>query len=113
MSTEEEAVLPPEFADLEPWSDWSIRSDHERYMRRLDSTMQEMEEFYGAAAPRIPEALEYLDQFELNDMPESAHRLLWMLFAVTTVSFAVDIFKQPKIPDSGPAYLQIISEPTP
>lgn len=106
-------MLPAEFEDLEPWSDWSIRSDHERYMRRLDSSMKELEEFYAAAAPRIPAALEYLDQFDLDDMPESAHRLLWLLFAVTTVSFAVDIFRQPKIPDSGPAYIEIVREPTP
>ena len=113
MSTTEAAVLPPEFSDLEPWADWSIPSDHERYMRRLDSSMQELEEFYGAAAPRIPEALEYLDRFELKDMPESARRLMWLLFSVTTVSFAVDIFRQPKIPDSGPAYIRIVREPTP
>ena len=57
--------------------------------------------------------MEYLDQFDLKELPESALRLLWLLYSLTVVSFAVDIFKQPKVPDSGAAYIEIVREPVP
>jgi hypothetical protein len=111
MSTTTEAIFPPEFADLEPFAEWSIPTDHERYQKRLASTMPELEAFYSATAPRIPEALAYLDQLDIDDLPEPAIRLLWLFFATATVSFAVDIFKQPRIPDSGSAYIKFVREP--
>ena len=37
-----EPVLPTEFADLEPYADWCLEFEHERYAKRLGSTMDEM-----------------------------------------------------------------------
>lgn len=113
MTTTETAIFPPEFADLEPFADWSIEKDHDRYQKRLASNMAEMQALYDALVPRAPIAMEYLNQFDLKDMPESALRLLWLLYSLTTISFAVDIFKQPRIPDSGSAYVRFVREPTP
>ncbi len=106
-------IFPPEFADLEPFSEWSIEKDHDRYQKRLGSSMAEMQSFYDTLVPRGPAAMEYLDQFDLKELPESALRLLWLLYSLTVVSFAVDIFKQPKVPDSGAAYIEIVREPVP
>lgn len=46
--------LPPEFADLEPFSGWCLGSEPERYAKRLASTMTEIQAFYDAIthAPR-------------------------------------------------------------
>lgn len=39
------AKLPPEFADLEAFSDWCLRSEPERYAKRLSSSMPELQAF--------------------------------------------------------------------
>ena len=39
------AKLPPEFADLEEYSDWCLGSESERYAKRLASSMPELQAF--------------------------------------------------------------------
>ena len=46
-------TLPAEFADLEPFADWALRAERERYAKRLASTMDELQAFYDAAFPRL------------------------------------------------------------
>jgi hypothetical protein len=111
MST---SMLPAEFADLEPFaSKWSQSTERKRYDQRLASSMDELQEFYSAVAPRAQDAMTYLDTFDLDDMPEQQVNLLRVLYSLSTVSFAVDCFKQPKMPDSGSAYLDVTVEPYP
>jgi hypothetical protein len=107
-----EALLPVAFADLEPFAQiWSIPGEDERYARRLASTIEELQALYDAVAPRAPEAIAYLNQFDLHDVPDPARNLIWLLCSLIKISYAVDVFKQPKIPDSGSAYLEVIEEP--
>ncbi len=113
MTAAEAGIFPPEFADLEPFAEWSIEKDHDRYQKRLASSMPEMQAFYDALVPRAPATMEYLDQFDLKELPDNALRLLWLLYSLITISFAVDIFKQPRIPDTGSAYVKVIREPRP
>ena len=110
----DQVMLPEQFAELEPFvSSWALPRAHDRYQRRLSSSMDEMQAFYDAISARGEEAIAYLDQFDLDDLPEPALRLFWMLCSLSTVSFAIDIYKQPKVPDSGAAYLDWIVEPGP
>lgn len=113
MSATETRTFPEEFTDLEPFAGWAIEKDHDRYQKRLASSMDEMQALYDALVPRAPAAMDYLDQYDLKELPEPALRLLWLLYSLTTISFAVDIFKQPRIPDSGAAYIQFVREPSP
>lgn len=109
-----DALLPEEFADLEPFAEiWSLPTAEDRYQRRLASTMDELQAFYDALVPQAEAVMEYLDRFDLEDMPETAVRLLWLMSSLSTVSFAVDIFNQPMVPDSGAAYLYWTAEPGP
>lgn len=109
-----EALLPPEFADLEPFArNWSLPSENERQARRLASTFAELEALYDAVAPRAPEAIAYLDRLDIDDLPEPARRLMHLLCSLITISYAVDVFRQPSIPDSGSAYFDVVSEPVP
>ena len=66
------ATLPAEFADLEPFADWCLEFERERYAKRLASTMAEMQAFYDAAFPRLEAAMEHLDQYQLDALPEDA-----------------------------------------
>jgi hypothetical protein len=51
------AKLPTEFADLEPFSDWCLDSEPQRYRKRLNSSMTQMQAFYDAITPRAEEAM--------------------------------------------------------
>ena len=109
-----EALLPSEFSDLEPFArDWCLDSEPERYAKRLASTMDEMQAFYGAIFPRAEAAIAYLERFPLDALPEDAHRLLKLLYSLIIVSFPVEIWRQPYIPDTGTAQFELKIEPVP
>jgi hypothetical protein len=105
------AALPADFVDLEPFADWALPTERARYAKRLASTMDELQAFYDAAFPRMDAAASYLEQFDLNDMPEDAKHLLWLYCALVTVSFPVEVWRQPKVPDSGSTSLDAVTEP--
>ena len=109
-----DAVLPREFADLEPWvRDWCLDTEPERYAKRLSSSMAEIQAFYDAVFPRAEAAMQYLDRLPLDALPEDAHRLLKLLYSLILMSFAVEIWKQPYIPDTGTAQFELEIEPGP
>jgi hypothetical protein len=105
------SALPSEFADLEPFADWSLPTERERYAKRLVSTMDEMQAFYDAALPRLEDAALYLEQLPLDDLPEDALHLLLLCYSLINVSFPVEAWHQPRVPDSGASTLEVVIEP--
>jgi hypothetical protein len=103
--------LPAEFQDLEPFADWCLGSEAERYAKRLSSSMDEMQAFYDAAFPRLEAALAYLDALELNALPDDAGRLLLLCYSLINVSFPVEVWHQARVPDSGAASMDAVLEP--
>jgi hypothetical protein len=109
-----DALLPPEFSDLEPLvEDWCLDSEPERYAKRLASTMEEIQAFYDAVFPRAEAAIRYLEKLPLDQLPDDALRLLKLLYSLILMSFPVEIWKQPTIPDTGTAQLELEIEPVP
>lgn len=107
-------MLPEEFSGLEPFAPkWCLAKESDRFATRLDSSMAEIQSFYDALLPRVDAALDYCDRFPLDDMPEDALNLLHLLYSLATVSFAVECWGQPRIPDSGATYLDLVSAPEP
>jgi len=104
-------VLPSEFADLEPFVDWSLETEAERYAKRLSSTMDEMQAFYDAAFPRLEAAMAHLDGLPFDALPEDATRLLWLCYSLVNASFPVEVWRQPRVPDSGAASMDMVVEP--
>ena len=94
-------TLPADFADLEPYADWALPTADERYAKRLASSMDELQAFYDAAMARIQDALTYLDQFPLDELPEDATNLMWVYCSLMTASFPIEAWRQPRVPDSG------------
>ena len=105
------ATLPDEFAELAPFANWALDSWRERYDKRLESTMDEMQAFYDAMMPRLAEILKYCDAFDLRDLPEDARNLLLLAFSLCEASFPVEAWRQPRVPDSGSADLEMVREP--
>jgi hypothetical protein len=106
-------LLPPEFADLERFSAWCLATEPERYEKRLASSMADMQTFYDAITPRAEEAIAFCDKFPLDDMPEDVLNLMRLLYSMIMVSFPVECWKQPRVPDSGAASMDCLSEPVP
>jgi hypothetical protein len=104
-------TLPAGFGALEPFSDWVLPTEAERYAKRLASSMEEMQAFYDAAFPLLEPALAHLDTFPLDDLPGPERGLLHLMFSLVMVSFPVEVWKQPRVPDSGAAWLDLIVEP--
>ena len=107
-------MLPTEFADLEPFATtWCLATEPERWERRLASSMRDMQAFYDACFPRAEDAMQYLDQLDLGDLPADARHLLHLLYSLTLVSYAVEVWQQRLPVDIGAARIDRIKEPTP
>ena len=104
-------LLPDEFADLEPFSEWCLRTEAGRYAKRLSSSMEEMQAFYDAAFPRLEEILTYLDKLELSSLPADADQLLLLCYSLVNISFPVEVWRQARVPDSGAARMDAVIEP--
>lgn len=105
-------VLPQGFADLEPLvAEWALPTRAQRYKARLTKPYAELAAFYDAIAPRAEDAIAYLDELDINELPDDAARLLHLLYSMILVSYAVNVFKQNRIPDSGAAFFDMVAEP--
>lgn len=105
-------LLPPEFSDLESFAtEWSLATEAERYAKRLSSSMDEIQAFYDAAFGRLKAAMEYLDGFPLDELPEDATRLLWLCYSLVNATFPVEVWRQARVPDSGAATMDVVVEP--
>ncbi|MEV5834979.1 hypothetical protein [Nocardia sp. NPDC052112] len=109
--TTEPKALPAEFADLDRFSDWILATEPQRYAKRLASSMAEMQDLYDTVFPRLQAALDYCDKFEWSELPDDARHLFHLLQSLVMVSFPIEVWKQPRVPDSGAAYLDVLEEP--
>jgi hypothetical protein len=113
-TTPTQPLLPAAFSDLEPFAaKWSLVTERERFAMRLASTMDEMQAFYDAITPRADEAMTYCDTLALDELPADATNLLHLLYSMIAVSFPVECWGQPHVPDTGAAYLDLLVEPGP
>jgi hypothetical protein len=107
------ARLPAAFADLEPFADWCLPSEYDRFAKRIGSTMDELQAFYDAAFPRLQESEDYLKGVALDGISDEDRNLLWLFASLVTVSFPVEVWRQPRVPDSGASSIDVVSAPAP
>lgn len=105
--------LPDAFTDLEPFADWALPSEYDRYAKRMSSTQDELQAFYDAAFPRLEASTGYLESVTLDDISDEDQNLLWLFCSLVTVSFPVEVWRQPKVPESGAATFDVTVEPRP
>lgn len=106
-------TLPEAFADLEPFAGWALPSERDRFAKRLASSMDELQAFYDAAFTRLEDGVDYLKGVSLDDIGEQDRNLLWLLCSLVTVSFPVEVWRQPRVPDSGASSIDVVVEPVP
>ncbi len=104
-------LLPPPFAELEHLvAEWAIEDGHQRYLKRVASTMAELQAFYDQVFPRGREAIDYLDQFDYaQPLPEDAANLRNLVYSLITVALAVEVWKQPRVKHSADTVLTRLS----
>lgn len=94
------ASLPQDFKDLEPYVMWALPTERARSRKRLASSMEEIRAFYDTMLERVEPAIEYLNGFDLEALPEAELKLLNMTLALAEVANAVELFKtQPGVID--------------
>ena len=103
-----------DFADSKTWvlCGWALQSERERYAKRLASSMDELQAFYDAAFPRLAGSVEYLKGVELDGISDEEQRLLWLFSALVTVSFPVEVWRQPRVHESGASSFDAVVEPS-
>jgi hypothetical protein len=107
-------VLPPAFAELERFADtWCLATETERFERRTASSMEELQDFYDTFFPRLEEAIEYCDKFDLDELPDDVLALLQLIYSLIVVAMAVEVFSQPTTVDAADAVILRVAEPTP
>ncbi len=94
-----EARLPEQFRDLEQWLAWSLETEGERSDHRQASAMEDITAFYEAMLARMDEVLSYLEQFNLDELPDDARRLFYLTLSLAEVAPAVEQFGQPSVVD--------------
>lgn len=103
--------LPQEFSQLEHLvGEWAIEDGHERYVKRVNSSMPEIQAFYDELFPHAEEAVAYIDKFGYSEqLPEDVANLRNLLYSLITVSLAVELWKQPRVKHSANTILTRIS----
>ncbi|NQV56052.1 MAG: hypothetical protein HQ503_09370 [Rhodospirillales bacterium] len=89
MSTQ---MFPDAFMNLAEWGDeWVIADVDERYLKRINSKLDKIREFYQAVFPRLKDIMEYLDQYPLDGMPPEAKRLFDLALTAMEMSHPIDL----------------------
>ena len=90
------ADLPEGFKDLMPFIDWARPTELGRNEKRWSVTLDESQKFYDAMLARGPAALEYLNQFSLEDISGSDRALLDMCLALAEAAATIEMYEDPQ-----------------
>jgi hypothetical protein len=107
------SAFPPAFEDLQPFAGWALPSEKDRYAKRLSSSMDELQAFYDAVFPRLDQGADYLRGVSIEAISDEDRNLLWLFASLVTVSFPVEVWHQPRVPDSGASSFDVTIEPVP
>ncbi len=76
------SLLPDKFTQLELHvNTWSYPSELERSQQRWRASVPEFQSFYDAMLPVLDDVMDYLDQYEVDAIPEEALALYHLALA--------------------------------
>ncbi|MDX2424687.1 MAG: hypothetical protein QNK15_00370 [Cycloclasticus sp.] len=76
---------------------WSLATTEDRLVKRMNSSMEEINRFYLLMAPKLPAIIDYLNQFKLSDLSEEDLKLSRAALAMCEVDNAVNKWKKPNL----------------
>lgn len=92
--------FPDGFGALERFQDWACETELARHAKKGSVPYREVQAFYDAMLPLLPDALDHLNRFDLKALPEPEQHLLRLCLAMIEASMAVELFE-----DANPKYL--------
>jgi hypothetical protein len=95
--------FPSRFAALEPYRDFARETELDRAETINGRPFSEITAFYETMLPLLPEALDYLNTFDVKALPREEANLLRLCLAMIEASMAVELFE-----DTDPKYLMPI-----
>ena len=91
-----EAIARPDTSDIEAEiSQWALATTEDRLVKRMNSTMEEINSFHYAMLPILPAIIGYLNQFKLSDLSGEDLKLSRAALAMCEVDNAVYKWKAP------------------
>ncbi|MSO69839.1 MAG: hypothetical protein EXQ98_06125 [Alphaproteobacteria bacterium] len=88
------AVLPDEFNALMPFIAWALPTERERTIKRLASSMDELNGFYAAAMARLEAIVAFLDREPLEQMSDKNKPLMHLMLSLVEISNIVELYKR-------------------
>lgn len=93
------ALLPAGFEDLLPFVDyWAGDTTEQRMNARAGASMETIRAFYDGMTGRAEAALQYVERFPLQQLPDDAARLFKLVLALGQAHIAVEIHGRPRAP---------------
>ncbi|HAI97693.1 MAG: hypothetical protein CL866_03655 [Cycloclasticus sp.] len=91
-----QAIARPDISDIEVEINlWALPTTEERLVKRMNSTMEEINAFHYAMLPKLPAIIDYLNQFQLADLVGDDLKLSRAALAMCEVDNAVYKWKAP------------------
>lgn len=83
-----------DFSELQPYIErWGLLTAAERLQLRVDTDLDELQDFYNAVSPHLEAVIEYLNQYPIDEIPESDKALAYMVLALCEVDDAIHMWK--------------------
>ncbi len=102
-----EPLLPPAFADLEPFvAAWGLPNEQARQQHRVQSDLDTTRKFYEAMLPRMPAVFDYFDRIphgELDTLAPEDRRLFQLAASFYEASHPIEMkWRRTDIDDAFP-----------
>ncbi len=75
-------------------------TSHERWIRRSETSLKDIQTFYDAMLARADDAVTYVERFPLHNLPDDAACLLRLLLSMTQAAMAIELHEAPRVPRS-------------
>ncbi|NKB37717.1 MAG: hypothetical protein GKR93_11185 [Gammaproteobacteria bacterium] len=88
------ALLPEKFVSLNPFVEsWALPNELQRSQQRWSASEEDYRRFYDAMMPMLDETLDYLDQYEIGNIPEEAIVLYHLSLAFAEAAPHVELYE--------------------
>jgi len=95
--------LPEGFEDLSCFvKKWAVEPLSKRQKARVESSLQELREFYDTMLPKADKAIAYLNQLDLNKLSSDAKNLMNLMLSLMEVAHSIELWKSVDQPDAFP-----------
>lgn len=92
-------ILPAGFEALQPFVyKWAGDTSLERMTTRAEAEYGEIRGFYDVMVERAEEAIAFIDQYPLKEMPEEVENLAKLVLALCQAAVAIEMHGQPRAP---------------